>query len=472
MVEHMGEIRRFNMDNEKLFEDMSMKGAPKIVMVPPGPASKEILQFQADNESSVVSYSKGMPMALSRGKGATLEDVDGNIYIDMFSGAGVMALGHGHPAVLEAAHEQIDKVTHTLDIPSPTRVRMVKELKKILPKELTRVFFGGPTGSDAVEQAIKLAKFNTKRNGVIAFEGAYHGMTGVALALTTDSSHRDGIGELVPGVKFIPYPYIYRNPFGCPDEDVDIQCANYLERILEDSHSGYSLPAAVILESVQGEGGTIIPSKRFMQKVREITKKHGVILICDEIQSGLGRTGKMFAFEHADIVPDIVTMSKALGGVGFPISAIAYREELNTWPAGKSIGTFRGNMIAFAAGATALAWMGEHKICERSTTLGVKALARLKEIEAKYDTVGEVRGLGLMLALEMVTDKKSKTPDSVTAKKIRKYAHQRGVMIEVGGHHNNVARLLPPLVIPENYLMKGIDIIESVIKDLAEGKLD
>ena len=209
-----------------------------------------------------------------------------------------MALGHGHPEVLKAAHEQIDKVTHTLDIPSETRVKMVEALRKVLPKELTRVFFGGPTGSDAVEQAIKLAKYNTKRNGIIAFEGAYHGMTGVSLALTTDSSHRDGIGQLVPGIQFIPFHYEYRNPFGCPDDKVQDQAADYLERILEDSHSGFSLPAAVILESVQGEGGTIIPSKRFLQRVREITKKHGVLMICDEIQAGLGRTGKMFAFEH------------------------------------------------------------------------------------------------------------------------------------------------------------------------------
>jgi diaminobutyrate-2-oxoglutarate transaminase len=460
------------MDSEKMFEQMSMEGAPKIVTVPPGPKSKEILKYQAENESSAVSYSKGMPMAIARAKGATIEDVDGNIYIDMFAGAGVMALGHGHDEILKAAHEQIDKVTHTLDIPSPTRMKMVKTLKSILPKELTRVFFGGPTGSDAVEQAIKLAKFNTKRNGIIAFEGAYHGMTGVALALTTDAGHRSGIGELVPGVQFIPYPYVYRNPFGCPDEDVDLQCANYLERILDDSHSGTPLPAAVILESVQGEGGTIIPSPRFMKRVREITEKRGIILICDEIQSGLGRTGKMFAFEHAGIVPDIVTMSKALGGVGFPISAIAYREELNTWPAGKTIGTFRGNMIAFAAGDVALNWMVDHEIPQRTLALGKKAMVRFKEIEAKYDIVGEARGLGLMIALEMVTDSKSRTPAEAIAKKVRKYAHQRGVMIEVGGHHNNVARLLPPLVISEDYLMKGIDIIEGVIKDLQDGKLD
>jgi diaminobutyrate-2-oxoglutarate transaminase len=460
------------MDNEKLFQEMSIEGAPKIVAVPPGPKSKGILQYQWDNESSAVSYSKGMPMGIARGKGATIEDVDGNVYIDMFSGAGVMALGHGHPEVLKASHEQIDKVTHTLDIPSETRQKMVATLKSVLPKELSRVFFGGPTGSDAVEQAIKLAKYNTKRNAIIAFEGAYHGMTGMSLALTSDIGHREGVGQLVPGVQYIPFPYEYRNPFGCPDEKVQDQAADFLERILEDSHSGYDLPAAVILESVQGEGGTIIPSKRFLQRVREITKKYGVIMICDEIQAGLGRTGKMWAFEHGDIVPDIVTMSKALGGIGFPISAIAFTEELNTMPTAKSIGTFRGNMIAFAAGHTAIEWMKEHKIPERAARLGEKALPRMKEIEKKYDIVGEVRGIGLMLAIEMVTDKASRKPAAAFAKAIRKYAHQRGVMIEVGGHHNNVARLLPPLVIPEDYLMKGIDIIESVIADLEKGKLE
>jgi diaminobutyrate-2-oxoglutarate transaminase len=460
------------MSDEKMFVEMSMPGAPKIVTVPPGPKSKEILQYQWDNESSQVSYSKGMPMALARGKGATLEDVDGNIYIDMFSGAGVMALGHAHPEVLKASHEQIDKVTHTLDIPSETRMRMVKALKAVLPKELTRVFFGGPTGSDAVEQALKVAKYNTKRNGIIAFEGAYHGMTGAALALTSDIGHRQGVGQLVPGVQFIPYPYEYRNPFGCPTDKVQDQAADFLERIIEDSHSGYDLPAAVILESVQGEGGTIIPAPRFLQRVREITKKHGIVMIVDEIQAGLGRTGKMFAFEHANIVPDIVTISKALGGIGFPISAIAYTEELNTMPTAKSIGTFRGNMIAFAAGATALEWMVEHKIPERAATVGDKGFAKLKEMEGKYDIIGEVRGIGLMLAIEMVTDKASKAPSVDLAKAVRKYAHQRGVMIEVGGHHNNVARLLPPLVIPEDYLMKGLDIIEGVIADLQAGKLE
>ncbi len=458
------------MDQKKRFEELSISGAPKILTTPPGPKSLEILKMQEELESSAVSYPRGMPMALARGKGATLEDVDGNIFIDCFSGAGVMALGHAHPEVLKAAHEQIDKVTHTLDIPSDTRMKMVKTLRGILPKELSRVFFGGPTGSDAVEQAIKLAKFNTQRFGIIAFDGAYHGMTGASLAVTSDSGHKDGIGPLVPGVQFIPFPYRYRNPFGCPDDMVDEFAADNLERVLDDSHSGYSKPAAVILEPVQGEGGTIIPTPKFLQRVREITSARGILLICDEIQAGLGRTGKMFSFEHSGIVPDIITISKALGGIGFPISAIAYREELNTMPPAKSIGTFRGNMVAFAAGAEALNWMVENKVPEYATELGEKVMARFRETEKKSKILGEARGIGLMIALEMVEDKTTKKPSADLAKQVRKLAHQRGVMIEVGGHHNNVARLLPPLIISEELMMKAVDILEGVIKDLETGK--
>ena len=459
------------MISEQELEKLSFEGAPKIKVTPPGLESQKILSYQNEHESSAVSYSKGMPMALKKGRGATIEDMDGNIYIDMFSGAGVMAVGHSHPEVLKASHEQIDDVTHALDIPTPTRQKMVETLGKLLPKELSRVFFGGPTGSDAVEQAIKLARWNTGRDGIIAFEGAYHGMTGISLAMTCDAHHRTGLGQLVPGVQFLPYPYKYRNPFGCPDDDVDLQAAENLDRVLSDSHSGYLKPAAVIMESVQGEGGTIIPTTRFMKRVREICDKHDVLMICDEIQAGLGRTGKMFAFEHFDIVPDIITMSKALGGIGFPISAIAYREKLNSWPAGKTIGTFRGNMVAYAAGAAALNWMSENKIPERALELGAKAMVPLKELEKESSIVGEVRGIGLMIAIELVKDSETREPAADYAKMVRKYGHQRGVMIEVGGHHGNVARLLPPLVITEEYLMKGIEILSDVIREIEAGKL-
>jgi diaminobutyrate-2-oxoglutarate transaminase len=457
------------MIDEKSLSELSIPGAPRIITEPPGPKSREILDYQAQNESSAVSYARGMPMAVARAKGATQEDADGNLYIDMFSGAGVMALGHGHPEILAAAHAQIDRFTHTLDIPSETREKMVAVLKGILPKELTRVFFGGPTGSDAVEQALKLAKWNKKRNGIIAFEGAYHGMTGASMAVTTDSSHKDGVGELVPGVSFVPYDYSYRNPFGCPAEETDLYAARWLDRVLTDTHSGVSKPAAVIVEAVQGEGGSIPPKPRFLKSIREITQRHDVLLICDEIQCGLGRTGKIFAFEHAGIVPDIITMSKALGGMGFPISAIAYREELNTWPPGKSIGTFRGNMVAFAAGAAAIEYMVREDISGHAATLGAKLLEKLKN-EADNPIVGEIRGLGLMLGIEMVKDKQSREPSPEYAKKIRGYCHRHGVLVEVGGHYNNVVRLLPPLVISQELAFKAADIIiQGIGKVQAEG---
>mgnify|MGYP006292976563 CR=1 FL=1 len=450
------------------FAELSMKKAPIINATPPGPRSQALLDYQSKHESSAVSYPKGMPMAIKRGKGATIEDVDGNVYIDMFGGAGVMAVGHAHPDVLAAAHAQVDQATHTLDIPTEARQEMVGVLREILPAGLSRVFFGGPTGSDAVEQAVKLARYNTGRNEIIAFHGAYHGMTGAALALTTDRSHRQGMEPLWPGIRFIPYDYGYRSPFGGPGDDTDLKAADCLEMVLTDSHSGFAKPAAVILESVQGEGGTIIPSPRFLRRVREITEKHDVLLICDEIQSGLGRTGKMFGFEHAgaDFLPDIITMSKALGGLGFPISAIAYREELNTWPAGATIGTFRGNMVAFAAGAAALRFMKENDVPGYAAELGAKVLAELEKLETETSIVGEARGIGLMFGIEIVRDQATKEPASDLAKKVRKYAHQRGVMIEIGGHHGNVARLLPPLVITEELAMKGVEIISGVIKDI------
>ncbi|MDR1894969.1 MAG: aspartate aminotransferase family protein [Spirochaetales bacterium] len=451
------------MIDEKQLAELSLPGAPRILTEPPGPQSRAILEYQAQNEGSAVSYARGLPMAVARSRGATQVDADGNIYIDMFSGAGVMALGGAHPEILAAAHAQIDEFTHTLDIPSQTREGLVETLKGLLPRELTRIFFGGPTGSDAVEQALKLAKWNKKRNGIIAFEGAYHGMTGASLAVTTDSGHRDGVGELVPGVSFVPYAYSYRNPFGCPPEETDLYAARWLDRVLRDSHSGVSKPAAVIIEAVQGEGGTIAPPPRFLQNIRRITQEHDVLLICDEIQCGLGRTGRMFAFEHSQIVPDIVTLSKALGGLGFPISAIAYREELNTLPPGKSIGTFRGNMTAFAAGKAALEYMVREDIPGRAALLGEKLLARLKDCEARSAIVGEVRGIGLMLGIELVKDKTTKEPAPALAAKVRTLAHRRGVLVEVGGHFNHVIRLLPPLVITEELAFKAADIIESAI---------
>jgi diaminobutyrate-2-oxoglutarate transaminase len=448
------------------FGSLSLPEAPKICVKPPGPKSKELLAYQAAHESSAVSYAKGMPMAVRRARGATVEDVDGNVYIDCFGGAGVMAVGHANPQVLKAAHEQIDMVTHALDIPTEARMALEKVLERVLPRELTRMFFGGPTGSDAVEQAMKLAKYNTGRMAFIAFEGGYHGMTAGALALTSAGSHKEGLLPLVPEVHFAPYAYCYRCPFGKQAEGCCMECTKYLDHLLEDPHSGIPKPAAVIVEPIQGEGGSIIPPDDFLPEVRKICDRHEVLLICDEIQCGLGRTGKMFAFEHTGTEPDIVTMSKALGGLGFPISAIAYRERLNTWPTAKTIGTFRGNMIAFAAGAQALSFMLDSGLLDHTERLGGTALGLLKALESESRIVGEARGKGLMLGVEFVQDKESKKPAPELAKRMRTLCHQRGVMIEVGGHYGNVARFLPPLVITEQLLRRAIEIFSEAVREI------
>jgi len=448
------------------FRDLSFSDAPLIKTPPPGPKSQEYLDFHFSHEGSIVSYSRGMPMALRRAKGATVEDMDGNIYIDFFGGAGVMGVGHSNPEVIQVTRNQLEELTHALDFPTPARRELVEALSRLLPEALSRVSFGGPTGSDAVEAAVKLAKYNTKRYPVIAFEGAYHGMTAGALSLCSGSSFKEDFLPLIPEVHFVPYAYCYRCAFGREPETCDLECANYLDHILEDPHSGVGKPAAVIVEPIQGEGGSIVPPEQFISQIREICDRYQVLMVADEIQAGLCRTGKMFSFEHSGIVPDIVTLSKALGGVGFPISAIAYKEVLDTWPPGKHIGTFRGNVIAYAAGAVALRFMVENKLAEHALNLGRVMLSMLKEIEKDSKIVGEARGKGLMLGVEFVKDKSTKEPAPELTRKVRTLCHRRGLLIEIGGHYSNVARFLPPLVLTEKLAKKGIEILADSVREV------
>jgi len=405
-------------------------------------------------------------MAIQRAKGATVEDVDGNLYIDFFGGAGVMNVGHSNPPVVQAVTQQIAELTHALDFPTPSRKLLIEKLSQLLPRQLSRVSFGGPTGSDAVESAVKLAKFNTKRQPVIAFEGSYHGMTTGALSLTSGRHFREPFLPLAPEVHFVPYAYCYRCPFNQTPDKCSLDCAQYLDHVLEDPHSGVGKPAAVIVEPIQGEGGSIVPPEQFIPKVREICDKHEVLMIADEVQSGFCRTGKMFAFEHTNTVPDIVTMSKALGGIGLPISGIAYREKLNTWPAAQHIGTFRGNVAAYAGGAAALEFMVTTDLADHALHLGERMLSSLKTFENDSSIVGDVRGKGLMLGVELVKDKASKEPAPEAARKVRSECHRRGLLIEIGGHYNNVARFLPPLVLTDELAQKGLAIFADSVKQV------
>ncbi|MGD9344704.1 MAG: aspartate aminotransferase family protein [Candidatus Aminicenantes bacterium] len=450
------------------FKSLSFSDAPLIKVPPPGPRSKEYLDFQSNTESTAVSYPRGLPMALHKAMGATVTDMDGNVYIDFFGGAGVMNVGHSNPDVKKAAEYQLARVTHALDVPTPARRTLVKMLFQLLPSEIEKVFFGGPTGTDAVEAAMKLAKYNTGRIPMIAFEGSYHGMAAGALSLTSGRQYKEDFYPLLPEVHFVPYAYCYRCVYGKEPESCDLECAKYLEHVLEDPHSGVGKPAAVIVEAIQGEGGSIVPPDGFVPRIRDICDRYEVLLICDEIQAGFCRTGKMFSFEHTDTIPDIMTMSKALGGLGFPISCVAFRKELDTWTPGKHIGTFRGNVMAYAAGSAGLKFMIEHNLAEHAENLGQTMLSWLKEVESDSKIIGEARGKGLMLGAEVVKDKDTKEPAPELAAKMRSICHRHGLLIEIGGHYNNVARFLPPLVLTEELALKGVEIFENAVRKTEE----
>jgi diaminobutyrate-2-oxoglutarate transaminase len=448
---------------EQNFEELHFEPAPALDGEVPGPLSREMLAQQDELESNARSYPRSVPVAIEAGRGATMKDVDGNTFIDFFGGAGVLNVGHSHPDVLAAAAEQERKLVHALDFPTKPKLRLMGKLKTLLPgrlRESAKFHFGGPTGSDAIESALKLTRAHTGRDAVIAFQGSYHGMTTGALSVTSDVGFG---GPTSSPVHFMPYPYCYRCPLGLKPDSCELACANLLDSSLEDPHSGIPHPAAVLIEPIQGEGGTIVPPDGYLSKVRAITRKHDVPLICDEIQTGFARTGTMFACEHDGVSPDVITLSKALGGIGYPISCIAYDPELDTWKQGAHIGTFRGHQVAMAAGLAAIEFMQEVNLPAHAASLGELTLELLREAQDTLASVGDVRGRGLMIGIELVKDRDTKQPWPEMAAQVRTECFRKGVIIEVGGHYGNVARFLPPLVITRELLLTGVEIfVESV----------
>ncbi|HXQ00818.1 MAG TPA: aspartate aminotransferase family protein [Solirubrobacteraceae bacterium] len=450
-------------DSDHSFEQMHFDPAPSLSGEVPGPRSREMLAEQDELESSARSYPRSVPVAIEAGKGATMRDVDGNTFIDLFGGAGVLNTGHSLPAAMEAATAQQSKLVHALDFPTEPKLKLMRKLKSLLPgrlRERARFHFGGPTGSDAIESALKLTRAHTGREAVIAFQGSYHGMTTGALSVTSDVGFG---GPTSSPVHFMPYPYCYRCPLGLKPDSCEMACARLLETSLEDPHSGIPKPAAVLIEPIQGEGGTIVPPDGYLAEVRRITHEQDVPLIVDEIQSGFGRTGTFFACEHDQVTPDVMTLSKALGGIGYPLSCVAYDLQLDTWKPGAHIGTFRGHQVAMAAGLAAIEFMSEVDLPAHAMTLGAMTLGLLREAQETLPSVGDVRGRGLMIGIELVKDRDSKKPWPEMAARVRTECFHRGAIIEVGGHYGNVARFLPPLVISRKLMLTGIEIfVESV----------
>ncbi|MEE4545515.1 diaminobutyrate--2-oxoglutarate transaminase family protein [Streptomyces sp. V4-01] len=420
---------------------------------------EEILRRQAQRESAARTYARSLPVVPVRARGMTVEGADGRRYLDCLSGAGTLALGHNHPVVLEAIRGVLDSGAplHVLDLATPVKDEFTTALFETLPRELAehgRIQFCGPAGTDAVEAAVKLTRAATGRAGLLAFSGAYHGMTAGALAATGDNFLRAMVGEADARVTRLPYPYDYRCPFGTGGDRGAELSARWTAHLLDDPKGGVQPPAAMLLEPVQGEGGVIPAPDAWMRRMREITAARGIPLIADEVQTGVGRTGTFWAVERSGVVPDVMVLSKAIGG-SLPLAVIVYREELDVWQPGAHAGTFRGNQLAMAAGTATLRYVRRNALHERAEALGARMLGRLRGLAAHHACVGDVRGRGLMIGVELV-DTEAEPDDygalpaaPALAARVRHEALRRGLIVELGGRHAAVVRLLPPLTITD-----------------------
>ncbi len=449
----------------KDFSKMHLAEAPRIISSEiPGKKSRELLKLQQEIEGSIVSYPKKMPIAIKRAKGAIIEDVDGNYFIDFFAGCGVLNVGHSNEEVLSVVKEQIENVIHVLDFPTETKMTVITEILSHLPSELRndyKVSFGGPTGSDAIESAIKLAKIKTGRDTIISFTGGYHGMSSGALALTSDTSFRNNLTSLMPNVHFVPFNYPYRSDSNNYDK---ASCLDYFENILKNSHSGVPKPAAIVVEPIQGEGGNIVPEVGYIEELVRIAHENDVLVIFDEIQSGFFRTGEFLAFMNTKAVPDIITISKGLGGIGLPLSGIIYKKEIEAWGPGAHIGTFRCNQASLAAAKGAFDYVRKYNIKEHVKDMEVLLVNGLKKLQNRYPVIGDVRGKGLMIGVEIVKNIETKEPFPEFVSLFREICFQKGLLFEVGGYQNNVIRIVPPLNITPKIIQSALNVMEDALR--------
>ncbi|MFF7245840.1 aspartate aminotransferase family protein [Embleya sp. NPDC008237] len=438
---------------------------PRVDCDLPGPRSAELLARQGRRESNARTYPRHLPIAPAEASGSFVRDVDGNVFIDFLAGAGVLSLGHNHPELVRSVVAQLGLLTHGLDFPTPIKDDFVEAQLSMLPagmRDRTKVHFCGPTGANAVEAAVKLCKIATGRGDIVTFQGGFHGSTHAAMALSGLVAPKTAVPNGMPGTHFFPFSYCARCPLDLSPATCDTNCATYLERSLTDGNGGIPLPAAVILEPIQGEGGVVPATADFVRRLRTITRELGILLIVDEVQTGCGRTGTWFAFEQYDIEPDVIVASKALSGIGTPIALILYDEKLDTWASGAHIGTFRGNQLAFAAGAEAVRIVRRDDVLGNVRRRGAQISARLTPLMAD-PWVREVRGRGLMWGIELA-DPETGRPAGDFAGAVQSRALRRGLIIERGGRDDCVVRILPPL----NVTADVVDTACSILVDAIE----
>ena len=427
----------------------------------PGPRAKAVMARDARAVSP--SYTRGYPLVVHSASGAMVQDVDGNRFLDFNAGIAVVAAGHCHPRVVEAIQKQAARLIHMsgTDFYYDEMVTLAEKLGEIAPGDVERRVSFGNSGAEAVEGCIKLARWSTGRAKIIAFFGAFHGRTMGALSLTARKSvQRAGFGPLIPGVVHAPYPNCYRCPFGQKEETCAVECVKHIEETLLKTIAPPEETAAIVVEVVQGEGGYVVPPKKFFDELARVARQNGILLVCDEVQSGMGRTGKMWASEHFDLVPDILAVAKGIAS-GMPLGATVARADLMTWPPGAHASTFGGNPVCCAAALATIALL-EEGLIENAARMGAHIRSRIDNWPARFPTVGQVRGLGLMIGIEMVRDQQTREKAPQIRDRVVDLAFDRGLLV-LGAGENSI-RLCPPLVVTRDQCDFAIDTLEECLK--------
>jgi 4-aminobutyrate aminotransferase len=440
-----------------------MTDRPHIKTALPGPKAKALIE--RDRTVVSPSYTRGYPLVIERGHGAMVEDVDGNLFLDCAAGIAVNSTGHSHPQIVEAITAQAGKFLHMsgTDFYYEPQVRLAEELNAIVPIQGgTRSFFGN-SGTEAIEACIKLARYATGRQNIIAFLGAFHGRTMGALALTASKAvQRRGFGPLLGGVYHAPYPDCYRCPPGATPDTVSDVCIDYIEHQLFTHLVSPDEVAAVVVEPIQGEGGYVVAPAAFLQRLRELTKKHGILLVADEVQSGMGRSGKMFAIEYSSVEPDIVAIAKGIAS-GLPLGVAVSRGGLMAWPPGAHASTFGGNPVSCAAAIATIKLLRDGLV-QNAAAVGEHLMNGLKALAGKHPLIGDVRGRGLMIGVELVRDRQTKERAADERDAVVAGAFSRGLLVLGAG--KNAVRFSPPLVLTREQADSAVGIFDDVLTEV------
>ncbi|MDQ6856655.1 MAG: aspartate aminotransferase family protein [Candidatus Dormibacteraeota bacterium] len=417
---------------------------------------------ERDAELISPAYSRYTDLVVDHAMGAHLHTVDGRDVLDFGCGIGVTNLGHLHPAVTRAVHEQVDKLWHTsVTTLHPKMIEAAAALVAVAPEGLDQVFLNN-SGAEALESSIKLARRATGRTEIIAFTGGFHGRTYGALTLTASKSkYRNGVGPFLPGVHHVRYPNCYRYCDHAPGEECPIARGDEIEHLFKTIVPSDTV-AAIVVEPLQGEGGFVVPPPTFMPRLREICDEHGILLVCDEVQSGFGRTGRFFCVEHTGVRPDIMCVAKAFGN-GLPIAGlVATHSVMSAWHPGEHGTTYGGNAVACAAAVAVIETMREERIPERAAGLGRRVIERIQGWTRRFDEVGDVRGVGLMIGIEFM---RGRVPAADIAAEVQRRCVEKDLLVLTCGIDDNVIRLLPPLTIGEEDLEHGVDILEQCVAE-------